>query len=91
MSDPVETAAVTGRVVALVEDGHVQGLKSVERHEVRQALIGLHDNRQVMRHASGDVEPTRGRHGGGFKRAVRGSVLWSLPGNAAVGVEVGPA
>jgi hypothetical protein len=83
MREPATTSAVIDATVARIDSGDVRGLNIVDRHEVRTVMEGLGRAALLERHHSGEVTKSRGRRSArGHDRAVRGSVTWSLPGNA---------
>lgn len=82
--EPASTTEVIDRVVTKIEQGDVRGVQIVDRHEVRAALEGLLALGKLVRHhQAGEVEHSRGRRSGRrHSRAVRGTVSWSIAGNA---------
>lgn len=79
----VTTSMVIDATVQRIDTGDVKGLAIVDRHEVRTAMEGLVRHGMLERHHTGAVERSRGRRSGlGHDRAARGTVTWSLPGNA---------
>jgi hypothetical protein len=88
---PTSTTEVIDAVMARINAGLVRGCNIADRHDVRTAMEGLAALGKIHRHETGEKVPSRGRFRGGFKRAVRGSVSWSLPGNAATAALVWPA
>lgn len=80
LRQPASTNEVITAVVERIGDRKVRGIEIIDRHEARRALDSLALEGKLIRHATGEVEGTRVRRSGRrIKRALRGTISWSLP------------
>jgi len=81
LRQPATTHEVISAVVDRIEDRRVPGIEIIDRHEARLALESLAREKLLVRHTNGGTESARVRRSGRkIKRAIRGTIWWSLPG-----------
>lgn len=89
---PRTTSAVIDAVVERVANGDVREITIIDRHEVRCAMVALERHGKLVSSGGDKRAHSRGRRSGNrHSRAVRGTITWELPRNAAADSWVRPA